>query len=421
MNATSHASATASARGDLVRAVPTRSAAMAAEAAGAFGDVGVFLPLALGLISVNGMNATIVFGLAGVYYLVTGWYYRVPVPVQPFKAVSAIAIAQGLAAGTIAAAALGMSAALLVLSFGRLPALLERLFLPSVVRGIQLGLGLILLQGGAQLIARDPRVGAASGLPAPLVGAPAWPAIILLVGVLLVALLQRQRRVPSLFIVIAIGLAWGVLTVASLPAVALGPVLTLPGLPTGTELITALVILVLPQLPLTLGNSVVSTTDVAREYYGARAARVRPRALLRDMGLANLAAGLAGGIPMCHGAGGMTAHYRFGARTGAALAVAGGFYLVLALLFGRAAPAFLAVFPASLLGVLVGYVGWQHLLLVRRLTRPLDLTVAGLVGVLTIVTGSLAAGFAAGLALAWVARLVGLDRRSLEPAAPTSG
>ncbi len=421
MDTPGSARATASARGDRVRAVWARSASVAAETAGAFGDVGVFLPLALGLISVNGMNATIIFGLAGLYYIVTGWYYRVPVPVQPFKAVSAIAIAQGLAAGTVTAAALGMSVALLALSLGRLPAVLERLFLPSVIRGIQLGLGLILLQGGAQLVGRDPRVGVASGLPATLVGASAWPAFVLLTGVLLIALLQRQRRVPALFIVVAIGLGWGVLTVPSLPALALGPVLTLPALPTGSELVTALVVLVLPQLPLTLGNSVVSTTDVAREYYGARAARVRPRALLRDMGLANLAAGLAGGIPMCHGAGGMTAHYRFGARTGAALAVAGAFYLVLGLVFGRAAPAFLAVFPASVLGVLVGYVGWQHLLLVRRLTRPLDLAVAGLVGVLTIVTGSLAVGFVAGLALAWGARLTGVDRAPLGQAAPTAG
>jgi len=387
-----------------------RLAARHGEIAGAFGDVGVFLPLALGLIAVNGLNPTLVFGFAGLYYLATGWYYRLPVPVQPFKAVAAIAIAQGLSPGTIEGAALGVSAGLLTLSLGRLPVLLERLFLPSVVRGIQLGLGLILLQSGAQLVARDPRLGSGSALPGELIASPAWPYAVLLAGIVGIAVLQRQRRVPTILLVGAAGLAWGLLTAPAMPGAAFGPVLAAPALPTAAELATALVVLVLPQLPLTLGNSVVSTADVAQEYFGDRAARVRPRTLMRDMGLANLVAGLGGGIPMCHGAGGMTAHVRFGARTGVAMGIAGGFYLVLGLGFGRAAPVFLAVFPTSVLGLLVGYVGWQHLLLVRKLRRPFDLAVAGLVGVLAIVTGSLAAGFVVGLAVAWGAELAGRPR-----------
>src|SRR3989304_730120 len=102
-----------------------------------------------------------------------------------------------------------------------------------------------------------------------------------------------------------VGRIWGALPLpAALPPVSLGPVLALPVLPTAAELGTALAVLVLPQLPLTLGNSVVSTAAVAQEYFGERAVRVTPRTLLRDMGLANLAAGLGGGIPLCHGAGG---------------------------------------------------------------------------------------------------------------------
>src|SRR3990172_7010634 len=80
---------------------------LAHEVAGAFGDIGVFLPLALGLIAVNGMDPTLVFGLAGAYYLLTGRFYRLPLPVQPFKAVSAIAIAGGLSGGAVRGGALG--------------------------------------------------------------------------------------------------------------------------------------------------------------------------------------------------------------------------------------------------------------------------------------------------------------------------
>jgi SulP family sulfate permease len=385
------------------------------EIAGGFGDVGVFLPLALGLIAVNGMNPTLVFGLAGAYYIVSGRLYGLPMPVQPLKAVSAIAIASGLSAGTIQGAALGMSAGLLLLSLGRLPAIIDRIFQPPVVRGIQLGLGIILLQGGLQLVLRDPRLPSGTGPYAALA--------LLTAGVIGVALVQARTRLPAILVVVAVGVVWGLLTMPALaPAVPLGPILVLPALPTPAEMGAALVVLVLPQLPLTLGNSVVSTADVAREYFGAVAARVTPRTLLRDMGLANLVAGLGGGIPMCHGAGGLTAHVRLGARTSLAAYAAGAFYLLLGLGFGAAATGLLALFPMAILGVLVGYVGWQHLQLVRRLSAPADLAVAGLIGAVTLVVGSLALGFGVGLAAYWGRRLLMArrDRRAPGKNAPRS-
>lgn len=362
------------------------------EVAGAFGDVGVFLPLALALVAVNGLDPTVVFALAGLYYIVGGRFYGVPIPVQPFKAVSAIAIAQQLSPGAVHAAALWVGVGLLVLSLEPLPRVIERVFAPAVVRGIQLGLGLLLLTGALGLIGRDRRIPTMefAGLA------------LLIAGIVVVTLLQRQHRVPALFVVGAAGVLWGLVTLpATMPPLALGPVLAAPTLPTIPELATGLLVLALPQLPLTLGNSVVSTTDVAREYFGDGARRVQPVNLLRDMGAANLVAGFAGGIPMCHGAGGVTAHYRFGARSASAVYVAGGFYLALGLGFGAAAPAFLALFPTAVLGVLVAYVGWQHLLLVRRLERLDDWAVALLIGALTLVTGSLAVAFVIGLAVYW--------------------
>jgi SulP family sulfate permease len=387
---------------------PAASRGIVHEIAAGFGDVGVFLPLALGLIAVNGLNPTLVFGLAGAYYIVSGRFYGLPMPVQPFKAVVAIAIASGLSAGTIQGAALGMSGGLLLLSLGRLPAIIERIFQPPVVRGIQLGLGIILLQGGLQLVLRDARLPSGTGSATALV--------LLAMGVIAVALVQARTRLPAILVVGAVGVAWGLLTMPAVPPVVpLGPILALPALPTPAEMGFALVVLVLPQLPLTLGNSVVSTADVAREYFGAAAVRVTPRTLLRDMSLANLLVGIGGGVPMCHGAGGLTAHVRFGGRTPLTTYVAGAFYLLLGLGFGAAAPAALALFPVAILGVLVGYVGWQHLQLVRRLSAPADIAVAGLIGAVTFVAGSLALGFSVGLAAYWGRRLLAAGR---EPRAP---
>ncbi|MFN2484043.1 MAG: putative sulfate/molybdate transporter [Candidatus Limnocylindria bacterium] len=372
----------------------------AGEVAGAFGDVGVFLPLAIGLIAVNGLDATALFGLAGVYYVVSGLLYRLPVPVQPFKAVSAIAMAQSLSAGTIHAAALVIGSTLLVLSFGRLPALIERVFAIPVIRGIQLGLGALLLSTGLTLAERDPRLGAIE-----------WaPAVALICGLLVVAALQRQHRVPALFPIAAAGVAWGAATLsAGVAELELGPSLAASPLPSSGELLTGLVVLALPQIPLTIGNSVVATSDVARAYFGARAARLRPAMLLRDMGIANLLTGLAGGMPMCHGAGGMTAHVRFGARTALAPLTIGVVYLAAAIGLGRAVPVLVDLFPSSILGVLVGYVGWQHLLLARSVRRLEDRIVVAGIGILTVVTGSLALGCAAGLGAYWLVRLTRRD------------
>ena len=85
------------------------------EVAGAFGDLGVLVPIAVALIVVNGLSATAVLLPAGILYVVSGLVYRVPVPVQPLKAFGAIAIAQGLGSDVIAAGALLMGVIFVVL------------------------------------------------------------------------------------------------------------------------------------------------------------------------------------------------------------------------------------------------------------------------------------------------------------------
>jgi len=105
-------------------------------------------------------------------------------------------------------------------------------------------------------------------------------------------------------------------------------------LPTARELSTAFILLVIPQVPLTLGNAVVATSDAARLYFDRRASKVTYKALSISMGLANTAAGLLGGMPVCHGSGGLTAHYRFGARTGGSNLMIGTVCLALVVFFG---------------------------------------------------------------------------------------
>ena len=112
------------------------------ELAGAVADVGVLVPIAVALIVKNGLSPTAVLLPAGLLYLVAAAVYRLPVPVQPLKALGAIAIAKGLGADEIAAAALLLGCIFLTLGSTGLLDLAGRAFPRALIRGVQLTVGL---------------------------------------------------------------------------------------------------------------------------------------------------------------------------------------------------------------------------------------------------------------------------------------
>jgi sulfate permease, SulP family len=207
------------------------------------------------------------------------------------------------------------------------------------------------------------------------------------------------------------------LAIAGFPdSVQAGPENVSLSLPDGAAFATALTTLVLAQLPLTFGNSVVATADAERSYFGERARRVRPNRLAASIAGANLMAGVTGGLPLCHGAGGVTAHYKLGARTAAATASVGVLYLTLALAFGASLPALLTLLlPGALAGMLL-YVAFQHALLSASLDHVGDRTLAAGVGLITLLSGNLGIGFATGVAVLVVRNLL-THGRPLRPQA----
>ena len=380
------------------------------ELGGALGDLGTLLPLMVGLILINGLDVTPVLLGAGLFYIGSGLYYRIPTPVQPLKAVAAVAISLSLSASVIGAAGLLMGVILLILSLTNLISVVVKLFPQPVVRGIQLSIGLILLRKGVEL---------ASGQQAFIGGAShsldlaQFPVgIILAASALLIFILfkfvlfRRSQRFPPSLALLTFGLGVGVIfgTIPGFDRLSL----SLPSiaLPSAADFWLALTVLVVAQLPLTLGNAVVATSDTARVYFKDQAHRVSPRALTASMGLANIAAGLLGAMPMCHGSGGLTAHYKLGARTGGANLMIGGLLLAIALLFGSAALPFLSLIPLSVLGVLLAIVGIYHVSLIRDLKAKKQLAVAGTVAVVTIALGNLAYGFGTGILLYHLLRFI---------------
>lgn len=305
------------------------------ELSGALGDLGTLLPLMLGTIAVIGMAPMpVVLGFA-VFYIATAAYYRLPIPVQPMKAVAAVLLTAQLGPATLAASGIIIGVVLLVLGLTGWITRLARIVPQSVLAGLQVGLGLALTFVAFDLMASAPLLAAVTAA--------------VLFGLLFVPC------APSALIALAV-------------AIMLAPVLKVPGpelemtspaafllpsWPSLAELQSAVSLYVLPQLSLTFTNAILITALVASDYFGERAAHVTPKRLAITSGLANLLLTPFGALPMCHGAGGLAAHYRFGARSGTAPLVLGLALLAIALLPGGTGLAMLAAIPAAALGALL--------------------------------------------------------------------
>jgi MFS superfamily molybdate transporter len=330
---------------------PARPSA-AGEVGGAFGDLGTLLPILLGAILVGGMSAGGMLVGFGAFLLATGLVYRLPLPVQPMKAVGALVIAGGLAPGEVAAAGIAGGLILLALTLSGAVAWAARVVPRSAILGLQLGVGATMAWIGLGLAWSGPLAAGVAltlllGMPRLAPSVPAVPAA--LAGALAVELLAGGALPP-------------------LPSPAFAPPhVVLPG--SLEEAWRGLVIGALPQLPLTLANAVLLPALLARETFPAdRAARASERRLGLATGAANVALAPIGALPMCHGAGGLMAQYRFGARTGWAPALLGIALLALGLFFADGAAQLLGIIPSGALGVLLIVAG-SDLAFSRRLAE----------------------------------------------------
>ncbi len=348
------------------------------EVAGAIADLGIMVPLATALILVNGLDAGSVLLCAGLLVVGAGLVFRVPFPVQPLKALTAVAVAQQLAPGVIHAAGLEIAAFLLLLSVRHVADTISRVFTKPVVRALQLGVGILLVVTAFKLVAKPPEIFAGTP-PTP------WPWLLLVAAFGGVLAAARTRHYWLGLLILGAGIAVALL--AADPHVG-GPSLTLPqiAVPAWRDFGAAFFLLVIPQLPLTFGNAVVATNDLEHEYFGPAARRVTPARVCLSSGIGNLVSGLLGGMPMCHGAGGLTAHTRLGARTAGMNLVLGSAFIMLGLFFAAQVPVLLGLLPVWGLGAFLVYAGLRHGWLVSDL-RGSDLVVA-------VVAGALGAWFA---------------------------
>ncbi len=367
------------------------------ELAGAFGDLGTDLPLVVGMILAAGLDSASALIMFGAMQILTGLVYGMPMPVQPLKAMAAIVIAQKLSGDVLFAGGLAIGVIMFILAVTGLIDWLARVVPKTVVRGIQFGLGLQL----AVLAVKDyVRADGPSGYA------------LAAVGFVITVALMGNRRFPAALFVVAVGVVYAFATKLDLAAVQAGIGWRLPELhvPTRDALLTGLVVLAIPQIPLSLGNSILATRQVAEDFFPER--RLTIRRLSFTYSLMNLLNPWFGGIPTCHGSGGMAGHYTFGARTGGSVVIEGAFYLVLGLLFSGSFASVIDVFPKPILGVILAFEGLALVMLVRDIAAAKrDLLIAALVGLMAVgLPYGYALGLMAGCALVYLWR----DREELK-------
>ncbi|WP_027180204.1 putative sulfate/molybdate transporter [Maridesulfovibrio bastinii] len=381
------------------------------EFAGALGDLGALLPISIGLIMLCGVSAIGLFFCVGAFYILGGLYYRVPIAVQPMKVIGAYALAASVSAVQISAAALLVGLILLAIGYSGLIGKLAALIPKSVVRGVQLTTGVLLMSKGAGFVIGNTVFQKIQGASEPFlafssIGPVSVGLILGVAGLALTLFLLNNQKIPAAMVIVFGGALCGFLLGggSGLSQISAGlhfPDFLPAGVPGWSDLVFVMFAMVLPQIPMTLGNAVIANRDLSGDYFDKESERVTDKALCLSMGFANLASFLLGGMPMCHGAGGLAAHYRFGARTNTSNIFIGAVFLLLAVLFGDGLLPIVQLLPLGILGVLLFFAGGQLAMSIIDIKNGKDLfTAMTVLGVAQ--SSNLAWGFIAGIMVAYV-------------------
>lgn len=314
------------------------------EIAGSLGDLGTFLPIALALASNGTVSLASTFIFSGLFNILTGLFFGIPLPVQPMKAIAAVAIAQSFSPGSIAAAGIFVAAVLLVGSVTGLLEWFTRVIPIPVVKGIQVGAGLSLVMAACTTLHSLGWIH------------PSWAdnrlwAICVFIALLLTN--SAARRLPYALVVFIIGIILAIIRSAlssHLPLFAFWHPYTV--VPVGNEWSKGAIDAGLGQLPLTTLNSVIAVVHLAADLLPS-VPTPSVTAIGLSVSLMNLVGVWFGAMPVCHGSGGLAAQYRFGARSGASVVFLGVCKLILGLVFGESLVDLLHRFPKAFLAVMV--------------------------------------------------------------------
>ena len=350
------------------------------EWSGAFGDIGTDFPLIVGMILAAGLDSASVLVTFGVMQIFTGSFYKMPMPIQPLKAMATIVITQKISPNILYGGGLAIGISMLLLNITKLIDWISRVVPKAVIRGIQLGLGIKL-----GLLALQDYV-IADGVAGYYLAAAAFLLAIFLLG---------NRKYPPAIFIIMLGMFYAFVFKIDGHSFINAVGIHLPQIhtPTWADILTGFLILTIPQIPLSIGNSILATNQIANDWYPKRTVTIRK--ISYTYSLINLINPFFSGIPTCHGSGGIVGHHTFGGRTGGSVIIYGCLYIFLGLFLSQGFDTLVHIFPLPILGILLLFESLGLMLLVQDVTdSKSSFMIALLVG---LISGGIRYGFVIGL------------------------
>ena len=317
------------------------------EFGGSFGDWGTLIPFIIGYISIVGLNPAGIFLTLGITNIILGIKYNLPLPVQPQKTIGTIALSQKWNPNLVISTGLGTGIIWTILGLTKTLNKIVKKIPIITVRGIQLGLGLILGWTAFTLIFYNNLLGILLGI----------------ISISIIIALINSKKVPSAIILVLLGI---VILIFSNKLTLFNVRFSLPifefNIPQWNNLLFGMVLAGIAQLFLTLTNVMIATISLIKDLFPEKEGVISANSLAVNMGLMNIINPFLGGMPLCHGSGGLVAQYAFGARSGGSMILEGILEIFLGLFFSETLFLVFIEFPQAIFGAMLLYTSY---LLVR--------------------------------------------------------
>jgi MFS superfamily sulfate permease-like transporter len=309
------------------------------EFGGAFGDWGTLVPFIIGYVSIVGLNPAGIFLTLGITNIILGIRFNLPLPVQPQKTIGTVAISKNWDPNMVISTGFATGIIWFLLGFSKkLNKIVEKV--PNIaVRGIQLGLAFILGWAGIVLFIEDLLLG--------------------FISILIILVLIKNKPIPSALILTFMGILIIMFTGnVSLSDIKFSfPIISFQ-FPTLNNLLWGMVHAGIAQLFLTLTNVMIATVVLIKDLFPEKKSLIDANSLAFNMGAMNLVNPFFGGMPLCHGSGGLMSQYAFGARTGGSMIMEGIMELFLGLFFSETLFLIFTEFPGAILGAMLIYTAY---------------------------------------------------------------
>jgi len=306
------------------------------EFGGAFGDWGTLIPFIIGYVSIVGLNPAGIFFTLGITNIILGIRFNLPLPVQPQKTIGTVAISEKWDPNMVISTGFGTGIIWFLLGFSKkLTKIVEKVPIITV-RGIQLGLAFILGWTGILLFKDNLILGFFS--------------------IAIILILINNKPIPSAIILALLGISLIIFTGSvQFSEIKFGLPIFDFQIPTWNNLLFGMLFAGIAQLFLTLTNVMIATVILIKDLFPEKEDEIDANILSFNMGTMNLINPFFGGMPLCHGSGGLAAQYAFGARTGGSMILEGLMELLLCLFLSETLFILFNEFPKAILGAMLIY------------------------------------------------------------------